>query len=79
MDCAICEGYGFLVSERDEGLMAIERCDTCERYKTDGEAADEVKASRTLPEFVSVERNYPFYLRVLVNGRYYRLSSRGGE
>ena len=39
MDCVVCKGRGWIISSRDDGRDAVERCDTCWKLKDDLEAA----------------------------------------
>lgn len=38
IQCSVCEGHGWIESERDDGRVEVQRCDSCFRFKTDAEA-----------------------------------------
>lgn len=38
-DCHVCDDLKFIVSERDDGQLAVERCDDCSSQLTDQQAA----------------------------------------
>ena len=56
--CEICEGKGYVVSERSDGMLAVERCDTCEQFANDPEAAR--VATR---DGIYCDLAYPCYVR----------------
>jgi hypothetical protein len=70
--CEGCGNLGYRIATRDEGLMAIERCDTCERFASDEDARNYVEFHRVLPNF-QVEADAPCYITVSLNGWTYRL------
>lgn len=45
--CTWCLGLGFAISERDDGIDDIQKCDQCAIFRTDVEA---VRAARRLLE-----------------------------
>jgi|HubBroStandDraft_4_1064222.scaffolds.fasta_scaffold01644_13 hypothetical protein len=73
--CSHHGNLGFRIATRDEGLMAIERCDTCERFDCDAAARNFVVAARLLPAHIFVEPEPPCYLCVTLKRRDYRLAS----
>lgn len=38
-NCHVCDDLKFIVSERDDGRLAVERCDDCSGQLNDEEAA----------------------------------------
>ena len=67
MRCKACKGKGWLIctvsgSRRvPDGALEIEKCDDCERYRSDDEAIADPKAQKALQKAVSkalVDSNY---------------------
>lgn len=56
--CSVCGGKRYLISERDDGRRAVERCDTC--------SADTMTDSRAallaVQDGVFCAADYPFYV-----------------
>lgn len=75
MKCEECDDKGFRIATRAEGLLAIERCDTCERFESDEDALNHVEQPGDLPIHIHIEPDTPCYLWVSLNGRSYRLSA----
>lgn len=75
--CEGCKGLGYRMATRDEGLLAIEKCDTCERFPSDEDARNHVAECGHYPKHIHIEPDYPCYLWVDVDGRAYRLSTKG--
>ena len=69
--CKECTN-GFRIATRDSGLMAIEKCDTCNWFASDEAAVNAAQAQ--LPPYIYAEPEYPCYLWVKLNGRAYHLT-----
>jgi hypothetical protein len=59
MKCPICEGRAYLISERDDGRKAVERCDACAHSAL----SDEQAAVLARHDGIQCAESYPCYVK----------------
>jgi hypothetical protein len=57
--CQICEGKAYLISERDDGRKAVERCDMCAHDTL----SDEQAAVLARHDGIQCAESYPCYVK----------------
>lgn len=72
--CEGCHGKRYRLGTRADGLLAIERCDTCSKFASDEEARNHVVENNLLPGTWEVEPDAPCYVYIKVEGSRYRLA-----
>jgi hypothetical protein len=57
-ECDVCKGKQYVIAERADGRLAVERCDTCSTDILDKDAA-----KLAIRDGIECELNYPCFLK----------------
>jgi len=60
--CQFCQDKRYVISERDDGRLAIERCDACSSTDSERPISDCDASLLARANGIRCETNYPHYL-----------------